>query len=68
MKKIILLSLLSLSVISCKKETYCVKIIEKARIVDGNAVVYTLYTSQGIEQVYTLDDSYKVNDYYCKDR
>jgi hypothetical protein len=68
MKKIIILSLLSLSVISCKKETYCVKIIEKSRIVDGNAVVYTLYTSQGIEQVYTLDDSYEVNDYYCKDR
>ena len=40
----------------------------KSSLMFYNAVVYTLYTSQGIEQVYTLDDSYKVNDYYCKDR
>jgi len=65
MKKLFLLSLLFLTIISCKKETICQQIIKKECTADGTAIIYTLNTSEGEEKVYTNTNAYKVGNLYC---
>ena len=62
---LLLLPILALALISCKKESVCKEIIGKECTADGTAIIYTLNTSEGEEKVYTNDNAYKVGNFYC---